>query len=91
MPSVDHAGQRASSPSIENLTVTGTGLFNLTGDDLNNILTGNASVNTLTGNDGNDILDGGLGNDILDGGTATTPTSSTARTPSASIPPATTR
>ena len=61
-------GERATSLSIENLIVTGTGLFNLTGDDLNNILTGNASVNTLTGNDGNDILDGGLGNDILDGG-----------------------
>ena len=62
-------GERASSLSVENLTVTGTGLFNLTGDDLNNSLTGNASVNTLTGNDGNDILDGGLGNDTLDGGT----------------------
>lgn len=53
---------------IENLTVTGTGLFNVTGNDLDNYLIGNASANTLIGGLGNDILDGGIGKDILDGG-----------------------
>ncbi|MEZ0224911.1 MAG: beta strand repeat-containing protein [Alphaproteobacteria bacterium] len=54
--------------NVENLTVAGTGLFNLIGDGEDNILTGNASVNTLTGNGGEDTLDGGLGADILIGG-----------------------
>ena len=66
-----------SSISIDNLTVIGKGLHNLTGNLDDNILTGNASANLLTGNEGNDLLIGmggkdtligGLGNDTLDGG-----------------------
>lgn len=53
---------------IENIMISGTGIFNVTGNDLNNHLVGNASANTLIGGLGNDILNGGLGNDILDGG-----------------------
>lgn len=45
--------------NVENLTLTGTG--NING-------TGNASVNIITGNTGNNILDGGAGADRLVGG-----------------------
>ena len=45
--------------NLENLTLTGLGPVNATG---------NASRNVLTGNDGNNVLDGALGADILRGG-----------------------
>lgn len=54
--------------NVENVKVTGTGLYNIIGNDLNNALTGNASVNSLTGGNGNDTLDGSTGADRLDGG-----------------------
>jgi Ca2+-binding RTX toxin-like protein len=63
--------------NFEQITVSGTGLFNLTGNDSDNILTGNASKNILNGGNGNDTLSGlagndslvgGEGNDLLDGG-----------------------
>ena len=54
--------------NIENVTILGTGLFNVTGNDLGDALTGNASANTLTGGAGNDVLDGGTGADSLSGG-----------------------
>lgn len=54
--------------NIENITVTGTGLYNLTGDVNNNTLIGNASANVLTGNAGNDVLNGLAGNDTMTGG-----------------------
>jgi Ca2+-binding RTX toxin-like protein len=54
--------------NIENLTLTGTGAVNGTGNALNNILTGNLAGNTLTGLSGNDWLDGGAGSDTLIGG-----------------------
>ncbi|MDQ7251013.1 calcium-binding protein [Dongia sedimenti] len=44
---------------VENLTLTGTG--NLNG-------TGNTLANVIRGNDGNNAIDGGAGNDILIGG-----------------------
>jgi Ca2+-binding RTX toxin-like protein len=53
---------------IEHLTITGTGLYNIVGNALNNTLTGNASANNITGGDGNDTLIGGLGLDTLIGG-----------------------
>ncbi|MBG1269270.1 ELWxxDGT repeat protein [Nostoc sp. WHI] len=63
--------------NLENLTLTGTGAINGTGNSLNNILTGNTAANILNGengndklfgNSGNDTLLGGAGNDTLDGG-----------------------
>ena len=62
---------------VENLTLTGTGQIDGTGNELNNTLTGNAAANTLlayAGNDaiyagaGDDYVDAGEGNDTLDGG-----------------------
>jgi len=55
--------------NLENLTLTGSGTVNGTGNTLDNLLTGNSANNTLTGAAGNDTLDGGLGNDTLVGGT----------------------
>ena len=46
--------------NVENLTLTGTGAINGTGNGLNN---------TITGNSGNNVLDGGAGADALSGGT----------------------
>ena len=54
--------------NVENVKITGTGLFNITGDGQDNHLVGNASVNTITGGGGNDTLDGGAGADSLIGG-----------------------
>jgi Ca2+-binding RTX toxin-like protein len=63
--------------NIENLTLTGTGAVNGTGNSLNNIITGNgannilnggAGVDTLKGGNGNDSFIGGLGADTLTGG-----------------------
>ena len=55
--------------NLENLTLTGSGTVNGTGNTLDNVLTGNSANNTLTGAAGNDTLDGGLGNDTMVGGT----------------------
>ena len=57
--------------NVENLTLTGTGNINGTGNALGNVLTGNSGANVLTGLDGNDTLDGGAGADTLDGGAGT--------------------
>jgi Ca2+-binding RTX toxin-like protein len=54
--------------NLENLTLTGTGAVNGTGNTLDNFLLGNSGVNTLTGNAGSDTLNGGAGADILVGG-----------------------
>ncbi|WP_103670567.1 calcium-binding protein [Pseudanabaena sp. BC1403] len=54
--------------NLENLTLTGSGAINGTGNSLNNTLLGNSRNNTLNGGDGNDTLIGGGGNDILIGG-----------------------
>jgi Ca2+-binding RTX toxin-like protein len=53
---------------IENLTLTGTGAINGTGNALNNALTGNSGGNTLLGQGGDDIITGGGGRDFLTGG-----------------------
>ena len=47
--------------SIENLTLTGTGAINATGNGLNNLLIGNSGNNVLAGLGGADHLDGGAG------------------------------
>ena len=49
--------------NVENLTLTGTGDINGTGNTLNNTLTGNAGNNVLNGGAGNDTMIGGAGND----------------------------
>ena len=55
--------------ALENLTLSGVGNLNGTGNASDNLILGNAGANTLTGLDGNDTLSGGAGNDLLDGGT----------------------
>jgi Ca2+-binding RTX toxin-like protein len=63
--------------NVENLTLTGTGAINGTGNDLDNSLRGNSNDNvilglngadTINGNNGDDRLFGGEGNDIISGG-----------------------
>ena len=54
--------------NVENLTLSGAGSINGTGNSLSNWLTGNAGSNVLSGLDGNDRIDGGAGNDTLIGG-----------------------
>ena len=62
---------------VENLTLTGFGNINGTGNASQNILRGNSGANTLNGgagvdflygNNGNDILNGGAGSDTMSGG-----------------------
>lgn len=57
------------SAHVENLTLTGSGDIDATGNSLNNVLIGNAGVNVLTGGAGNDTLNGMAGADTMIGGT----------------------
>jgi VCBS repeat-containing protein len=57
--------------NVENLTLTGTGAINATGNALANVIIGGAGGNRLSGAGGNDTLRGGSGNDVIDGGTGT--------------------
>ncbi|PPD51270.1 MAG: hypothetical protein CTY16_00130 [Methylobacter sp.] len=57
-----------SDEFIENLTLTGSGAINATGNSSANILTGNSGNNVLDGAEGNDQLFGGLGKDTMTGG-----------------------
>jgi Ca2+-binding RTX toxin-like protein len=54
--------------NLENLTLTGTGNLEGTGNELNNVIIGTSGNNTLDGGLGNDSLDGGDGTDSLLGG-----------------------
>ncbi|RON96786.1 hypothetical protein BK674_24915 [Pseudomonas moraviensis] len=54
---------RVSLQNIENVVLTGSGLFTVYGNGLNNTLTGNGDDNTLNGGAGADTLIGGGGND----------------------------
>jgi Ca2+-binding RTX toxin-like protein len=56
------------SADIENLTLTGIGAINGTGNALDNTITGNSGANRLTGLGGSDTLDGGVGADNMTGG-----------------------
>ena len=49
--------------AIENLTLTGSGNTNGTGNNLANVITGNAGNNVLNGGAGADTMIGGAGND----------------------------
>ncbi len=53
--------------NVENLTLTGTGAANGTGNTSANVLIGNSGINSLSGGAGNDTLDGGAGADTLTG------------------------
>ena len=53
----------ALGANVENLTLTGSGNINATGNAIANVITGNAGNNVLTGGGGNDTLVGGAGTD----------------------------
>lgn len=57
-----------AADNVENLQAAAASAINLTGNDLDNILSGNELVNKLDGKAGRDTLLGGAGNDTLDGG-----------------------
>ena len=50
--------------AVENLTLTGAGAINGTGNLFANVLTGNGNANTLNGSGGADTMNAGLGDDI---------------------------
>ena len=60
---VNSAVTFALGANVENLTLTGAGVINGTGNADVNIITGNISANTLNGAAGADTMIGGLGND----------------------------
>jgi VCBS repeat-containing protein len=66
--SVFASADYALSDNVENLTLTGAGNLNATGNAQDNVITGNAGDNALYGMAGNDTLAGDAGNDLLDGG-----------------------
>ena len=49
--------------NVENLTLTGSGAINGTGNSLANVIVGNGGSNTLNGGSGADVLTGGAGDD----------------------------
>jgi Ca2+-binding RTX toxin-like protein len=57
------------SANVENLTLSGNGVVNGTGNALDNIIIGTTGNGTLTGGGGNDTLDGNGGEDTMIGGT----------------------
>lgn len=60
--------QSISVDSIENITLTGEGTIDATGNGAANTIKGNDAANKLEGGAGNDTLEGNGGNDTLDGG-----------------------
>ena len=52
--------------NLENLTLTGTGATNGTGNTLDNFLTGNSGANVLTGGAGNDTYVVGSGDSVVE-------------------------
>ena len=66
---VNSSATFALSANVEDLTLTGVGIINGTGNTGANVLIGNGSANVLTGGGGIDILTGHGGGDTLNGGT----------------------
>ncbi len=56
----------ALSANVENLTLTGTGPINGTGNALDNVLTGNSAANVLTGGLGNDTYVATLADTVVE-------------------------
>jgi Ca2+-binding RTX toxin-like protein len=54
---------------VENVTLTGSGAINATGNGANNVLNGNGGANTLSAAAGNDSVSGNNGHDTISGGT----------------------
>lgn len=54
--------------NLENMTYSGSGIFNGVGNTLANTLVGGVGNDTLSGGAGDDVLDGGAGDDTLIGG-----------------------
>ena len=52
--------------NVENLTLTGTGAINGTGNSLNNTLIGNSTANVLSGGDGHDTYVVGAGDTVVE-------------------------
>jgi Ca2+-binding RTX toxin-like protein len=61
-----YLGSYTLGANVENGRILATGVANLSGNSLNNVLLGGAGNNTLTGGGGQDLLTGGLGNDLFD-------------------------
>ncbi len=57
--------------NFENLTLTGIGTINGTGNARSNVITGNSFANTLDGGAGINTLSGGKGDDVLKGANGT--------------------
>ena len=60
--------------NVENLTLTGTGAINGTGNASDNVLTGNSAANVLTGGSGNDTYVVGSGDTVTEASSAGTDT-----------------
>jgi Ca2+-binding RTX toxin-like protein len=73
--------------NVENLTLTGTGAINGTGNSLNNVLVGNSGANRLTGGAGNDLYVIGSGDTVVEssGGGIDTVQSSVTHTLAANV------
>ena len=52
--------------NVENITLTGTGAINATGNAGDNVLTGNSGANVLTGGAGNDTYVAGTGDTVVE-------------------------
>lgn len=79
---VDISAMGLNLPNVENVTLTGAGNVNVTGNNAGNVIIGNSGNNNLSGNSdpdnedndkisggaGDDVLNGGAGNDTLNGG-----------------------
>ncbi|WP_166871279.1 putative Ig domain-containing protein [Massilia mucilaginosa] len=67
VPGIDYVTSSVSyqlGDNLENLTLTGNGSIDGSGNELANSITGNALGNTLAGGGANDWLKGGAGNDV---------------------------